>query len=88
MNQKKNGNMTVIIYTKKACPACVRAKRLLTEHGYEFNEILVTKQTKHKLLERVPEAKTVPQIFMNEVHIGGCDDLQRYLKENKNVDED
>ena len=65
------------IYTKFACPFCVRAKRLLSEKGAAFTEYDITLggPKREEMLARSPNAMTVPQIFIGAVHVGGCDDL-------------
>lgn len=65
------------IYTKFGCPFCVRAKRLLSDKGAEFTEYDITLggPKRAEMLERAPNAVTVPQIFIGAVHVGGCDDL-------------
>lgn len=65
------------IYTKFACPFCVRAKHLLTQKGAEFNEYDITSggEKRDEMLARAPQARTVPQIFIGETHVGGSDDL-------------
>jgi len=65
------------IYTKFGCPFCVRAKRLLADKGAEFTEYDITLggPKRAEMLERAPDAVTVPQIFIGAVHVGGCDDL-------------
>ena len=65
------------IYTKFACPFCVRAKRLLSEKGAEFSEYDITMggPKRDEMLARAPQARTVPQIFIGETHVGGSDDL-------------
>lgn len=65
------------IYTKFGCPFCVRAKRLLSDKGAEFTEYDITLggPKRAEMLERAPNAMTVPQIFIGAVHVGGCDDL-------------
>lgn len=65
------------IYTKFGCPFCVRAKRLLSDKGAEFTEYDITLggPKRAEMLERAPDAVTVPQIFIGAVHVGGCDDL-------------
>jgi glutaredoxin 3 len=67
----------VDIYTRFACPYCVRAKMLLTDKGVEFEEHDVTfgGERKREMLERAPGSRTVPQIFIGDTHVGGCDDL-------------
>jgi glutaredoxin 3 len=68
---------TIDIYTKFACPFCVRAKRLLSQKGAEFNEFDITLggPKREEMLKRAPTAMTVPQIFIGDVHVGGSDDL-------------
>ncbi|HEX7709767.1 MAG TPA: glutaredoxin 3 [Sphingomonadaceae bacterium] len=65
------------IYSKFACPYCVRAKMLLKHKGVEFEEYDITLggPKRAEMLERAPGARTVPQIFIGEVHVGGSDDL-------------
>ncbi|MEM6907986.1 MAG: glutaredoxin 3 [Pseudomonadota bacterium] len=65
------------IYTKFGCPYCVRAKRLLKSKGAEFNEFDITLGGKKRaeMLERAPDAMTVPQIFIGATHVGGSDEL-------------
>lgn len=67
----------VEIYTKFACPYCVRAKHLLDSKGAVYTEIDVTMggAKRDEMLARAPGARTVPQIFINDVAIGGSDDL-------------
>jgi len=68
---------TIDIYTKFACPFCVRAKYLLKSKGFEFNEFDITRggPKREEMLARAPNAMTVPQIFIGETHVGGSDDL-------------
>ena len=65
------------IYTKFGCGYCYRAKRLLDSKGVEYSEFDITmggpKRT--EMLERAPDARTVPQIFIGETYVGGCDEL-------------
>ena len=67
----------VEIYTKFGCPYCHRAKRLLDSKGaaYEEYDITLGGPKRAEMLERAPGARTVPQIFIGEVHVGGSDDL-------------
>lgn len=69
--------LTVEIYTKWGCPYCVRAKELLERKGVEFTEYDVTMggPLKAEMVDRAAGRTTVPQIFINDRHIGGCDDL-------------
>jgi glutaredoxin 3 len=66
----------IIIYSKDPCPYCVRAKNLLRRKGVEFTEIKITSdEIKSEMISKSGGRMTVPQIFINEKHIGGCDDL-------------
>jgi len=65
------------IYTTRYCPYCHAAKALLKSKGAAFTEIDVSgnNQLRKKMVERANGGYTVPQIFIGDVHIGGCDDL-------------
>jgi glutaredoxin 3 len=67
----------VEIYTKWGCPYCVRAKALLDSKGvvYAEHDITLGGPKKAEMQSRVPGAMTVPQIFIGERAVGGCDDL-------------
>ena len=67
----------VEIYTKATCPYCVRAKMLLQQKGVEPDEIGVDfgGEKKQEMIQRTGGRMTVPQIFINGKHVGGCDDL-------------
>ena len=75
----------VEIYTKLYCGYCHRAKRLLDQKGAQFVEYDITLggPKKAEMLERKPDAMTVPQIFIDGVAIGGSDDLARLDREGK-----
>lgn len=65
------------IYTTPTCPYCVAAKRLLTQKGAPFEEINVAgdPESRRAMSARAGGRTTVPQIFIDGRHIGGCDDL-------------
>lgn len=67
----------IVVYTTNYCPYCVKAKQLLTKKGVEFTEIDLTHNDAARLdlVKKAGGRKTVPQIFINDQHIGGCDDL-------------
>ena len=68
--------LEVVIYTKEICPYCVRAKALLQRKGVVFKEIkIIDDVTKEEMIKRSNGRMTVPQIFINDYHVGGCDDL-------------
>jgi glutaredoxin 3 len=68
---------TVEIYSKTTCPYCWRAKHLLTSKGIDYKEIVVDfgGPDKQAMIRRAGGRTTVPQIFIGDRHIGGCDDL-------------
>jgi glutaredoxin 3 len=65
------------IYTTMMCPYCYRAKKLLSQHGADFNEIdvMADQDRRREMIERADGRRTVPQIFIGGKHIGGCEDL-------------
>ncbi len=68
----------IIIYTTPVCPYCVRAKDLLKRKGHsDYTEIDITKSpgAMKEMLAKSGGRKTVPQIFINDTHVGGSDDL-------------
>ena len=67
----------VVIYTKSWCPYCQKAKALLTSKGVVFEEIDVGNDPDGQaaMAQRAHGRSTVPQIFIKEKHVGGCDDL-------------
>jgi glutaredoxin len=78
--------MKAVIWSKYHCPYCDQAKALLEQQGIEFEERKIGDGfTKEELLQAVPNARTVPQILIDNQLIGGFTDLQKYLKENVNV---
>jgi glutaredoxin-related protein len=73
--------MKAILWSKYHCPYCDQAKALLTQRGIEFEERKIGEgYTREDLLEAVPTARTVPQIFIDQVLIGGFTELQRHLQ--------
>ena len=70
-----------VVWSKDACPFCVQAKALLESRGIEFEERNVNKDwTREQLLEAVPTARTLPQIFLDDTHIGGFTELRKHLQ--------
>ena len=65
------------IYTQYGCPYCVRAVALLKAKGVDFTEIDVTMDAglRREMQARKPDARTVPQVFVDDVALGGCDDI-------------
>jgi glutaredoxin len=73
------------VYSKLDCPFCEKAKELIysrlrnRQGEFSIYDITNDPELKKELLERVPNAKTVPQIFFRGEHIGGYDDLVEYI---------
>ncbi len=76
---------TIDIYTKFTCGFCHRAKQLLDSKGVEYNEydISMGGPDRDKMLARAPNARTVPQIFIGDLHVGGSDDLAALEREGE-----
>jgi len=73
--------MKAVVWSKDSCPFCVQAKALLESKGIEFEERNVNKDwTKEQLLEAVPNARTLPQIFLDDKLVGGFTELRRHLQ--------
>jgi glutaredoxin len=74
--------MTAILWSKYHCPYCDQAYKLLQSKGYQIEERKIGDgYTREELLEAVPNARTVPQIFINNKLIGGFTELRQHLEE-------
>ena len=75
----------VEIYTKFGCPFCYRAKALLDSKGIEYAEYDISGDAakRAEMTDRAPGARTVPQIFLGDVAIGGSDDLHALERSGK-----
>jgi glutaredoxin 3 len=73
--------MKALIWSKDQCPYCVQAKALLTSKGIDYEERNISQGpwTREQLLEAVPTARTLPQIFLGEEYVGGFDKLKARL---------
>jgi glutaredoxin 3 len=70
-----------IVWSKENCPYCLQAKALLESKGIEFEERNINKDwTKEQLKDAVPDARTLPQIFLDEAYIGGFIELRKHLQ--------
>lgn len=66
----------VVVYSKENCPYCVQAKQLLNKLAVDFTEICVDRDEEQlAAMMQLSGRRTVPQIFINDQSIGGCDDL-------------
>jgi glutaredoxin 3 len=77
--------VTIEIYTKAFCPYCWRAKALLEAKGIEYSEISVDYggELREQMIQRANGRTTVPQIFIREHHVGGCDDLHELERDGR-----
>ena len=73
--------MTAIVWSKHNCPYCDQAKALLTQRGIKYEERKIGDgYSREELLEAVPNARTVPQIFLDGNLIGGFTELKKHLQ--------
>lgn len=75
----------VEIYTWSSCPFCLRAKALLTQKNIPFTEYAIDgdEAARDEMAERANGKRSMPQIFINDNSIGGCDELHALEKEGK-----
>lgn len=73
------------VYSSMLCPFCYRAKKLLEQKGAAFTEIdvMLNPRRKAEMVERSGGRTSVPQIFINDRHVGGCDELYALEAGNK-----
>ena len=76
----------ILIYTTNICPYCIMAKRLLDKKGASYTEINVDSQAGlREEMMRKTKRRTVPQIYIGDLHVGGFDDLYA-LEQQKRLD--
>lgn len=75
----------VTIYTTPICPYCVGAKSLLGKKGVSYDEIdvMMDMKAREEMLAKSGGARTVPQIFIGDTHVGGCDELYALDRDGK-----
>lgn len=73
--------MNITIYTKSACPNCTTAKQLLKSKGLEYKELDAQGNILDTLLHKHPDARQMPQIFIDGQRVGGLAGLQAALKQ-------
>lgn len=79
MNHTKNSGL--VIYGKPNCPFCTKAVRLAESKNMKFRYLVLgVDYDRQYLLDLVPNARSVPQIFIDENHIGGFNEFQAHLK--------
>lgn len=81
----EDGMNRIVVYSSPCCPYCFMAKRLLKQKGVEFEEVDVFTDSgrRAEMIQRAGGRRTVPQIFIGDCHVGGCDDLMALEKSGK-----
>lgn len=76
--------MNFTIYSKHGCPYCDKIKSILYTYKLDHTEfILDTHFTRTEFIEKFGAGSTFPQVYLNDIHLGGCVDSVKYLRENK-----
>ena len=75
--------LDVTVYTRKGCPHCSRAKARLKDAGIGYEELVLNTHFTDRTLRAVTGSTSVPQVFVNGEHIGGADDLEKWLASRK-----
>ncbi len=75
----------IVVYSTSICPYCIKAKKLLESKKVSYQEVQLDKHPEltAEVVKKSGGQKTVPQIFVDDYHIGGCDDLYALDKEGK-----
>jgi glutaredoxin 3 len=83
---QKNSVKSAQVWSQTNCPACTEAKRLLDQHGIVIEERMlgINGYTKKDLIDLVPHARSVPQIFVDGEYVGGLQELKRKLLNDNN----
>ena len=79
LNKDAQAPQSITLFTRPGCPHCARAKEIFTERGERYDEIVLGKDASNKALFAVTGRTKVPQIYIDGKHIGGRDDLEKYL---------
>jgi glutaredoxin-like protein len=75
--------LDVTVFSRQGCPYCARAKGLLHDAGIPFEELVLNRDFSESTIRAVSGVPTVPQVFINGDHIGGSQELERYLKASR-----
>ena len=77
----EGGFMNIVIYTQDGCGYCTMATHAFEQRGWNYTAKNIGEDThRESLFENLPNVKTVPQIWINDVHIGGYNELKEWLK--------
>ncbi|MEO0996513.1 MAG: glutaredoxin domain-containing protein, partial [Pseudomonadota bacterium] len=75
--------LAATVFTRTGCPYCAKAKKLLSDAGIEYEELLLNTNYSESTLRAVSGRTTYPQVFIGGRHIGGSDDLEAWLEQSK-----
>ncbi len=75
----------VTVFTRIGCPYCVRAKGLLHDAGYDFDELVLNQDFRESTIRAISGKTSVPQIFIDGALIGGSEELEKYLADNDKI---
>ena len=79
INHDAKAPAAVTIITKPGCPFCAKAKLLLEQNNMPFEEVVLGRDATLRTLRAITASEMVPQVFINGDHVGGSDDLEKYL---------
>ncbi|MFH4354309.1 MAG: glutathione peroxidase [Neisseriaceae bacterium] len=77
------GEVSVTLFAKPGCPFCAKAKKLLSEHGYQYEEIILGQGATVVSIRAITGKTSAPQVFIGGEYIGGSEELEKYLEKNK-----
>ena len=70
----------VVIFTRDGCEFCARAKKSLSDAGYEYVEVPLNHSVRSKVIGALTGRGTAPQVYVNGKHVGGAEEVERWLK--------
>jgi glutaredoxin-like protein len=75
--------LNVTVFSREGCPYCVRAKGMLDDAGIEYEELVLNRDFSESTIRAISGHSTVPQVFIDGERIGGSEQLEKYLAEEK-----
>ena len=80
-----NAPKNVTVFTRIGCPFCVRAKGMLHDAGYDFDELVLNQDFRESTIRAISGKTSVPQIFIDGELVGGSEELEKYLADNGKI---
>jgi glutaredoxin-like protein len=80
INPKADKPADITVFTKRGCPFCARAKGMLADYGYAFEEVQLDRSVTMRSVRAVTGRDTVPQVFVNGEYVGGSEALEAWIK--------